>query len=329
MNLKKFFKGKKVLVAGGTGLVGIQVISLLEELGSEIISVSLDDIKLKAKKIKFVKKDLRELNNCINLTKDCDVVINLAGVAGSPQITRKKPKSIFTPNILFAINLLEASVANKVKYYLYTSSYGVYNPFGDMKEKDNIWLENLSPNDLYGGWAKRTAELHVKAVRQEFPKMIIPIVRPSNIFGPYANFDKKNSMVVPSLINKISASPKKVKLFGDGTQVRDFVYSKDVAKMILMILCKKINSTINVGSGVGTSIKTLAEKIKKHSNSTSKLIFEKKTFSGDQKRVLDMTKAKKHKVYIKSNFDESLLETINWYKGNKKIYKKRYNSFHE
>lgn len=308
--MKNFFKNKKVLVAGGTGLVGIQVLKRLSELGAIVTSVSLDKIKLNLKNVRFLKYDLREYSNCDKLTKQKDIVINLAGVAGSPQITRLKPRSIFTPNILFALNLLEASIKNNIKIYLYTSSYGVYNPAGRMSEAQDLWSKNLSPNDLYGGWAKRTAELHIKSIKTENKKMIIPIVRPSNIFGPYANFDKENSMVVPSLINKISASSKFVKLFGDGTQIRDFVYSKDVAEMILNIISKKLDGIFNIGTGKGITIRELANKIKKLSNSKSKLIFQKKTFSGDKKRILDIRKIKENKIFINTNFDIALEETI-------------------
>ncbi len=327
--MKNFFKNKKILVAGGTGLVGIQVIKLLDNFCSKIISVSLDNFKLNNRNIKFIKADLRDINVCRKLTKNIDVVINLAGVAGSPQITRKKPSSIFTPNILFAINLLDAAITNKVKTFLYTSSYGVYNPLSQMKENENIWNEKLSENDLFGGWAKRTAELHVKSALIENPNMIIPIVRPSNIFGPYGNFDKENAMVVPSLIRKISSSPKIVKMYGDGTQVRDFVFSADIAKMMLKIISKQKNGTFNLGSGKGMSIKQLANKIKLYSNSKSKLIFEKQKFAGDKKRVLDISKIKKEKYFYKTDFDKAIKETIEWYKKNKNLYKKRFNSFLE
>lgn len=327
--MNNFFKNKKILVAGGTGLVGVQVLKLLDKLNSKVTSVSLDNFKFKSKNISFIKKDLRNLNNCISLSRDKDIIINLTGVAGSPQITKLKPSSIFTPNILFAINLLEAAVKNKVKSFLYTSSYGVYNPFAEMKEDSNIWMENLSENDLFGGWAKRTAELHVKSIKIQYPWMNISIVRPSNIFGPYANFDTKNSMVVPSLINKISNSPKIVKMFGDGSQVRDFIFSKDVALMILKIISSKSNDIFNLGSGKGTSIKQLANLIKELSNSKSKLIFQKTAYAGDKKRILNINKIKKKKFFVKTDFKIALKETIDWYVNNQNLYKKRYNSFNE
>lgn len=310
-------------------MVGVQVLKLLAQFNSKVTSVSLDNFKLKSKNIKFIKADLRDINVCRRLTKNIDVVINLAGVAGSPQITRKKPSSIFTPNILFAINLLDAAIKNNVKTFLYTSSYGVYNPLSKMKENENIWNEKLSENDVFGGWAKRTAELHVKAALIENSDMIIPIIRPSNIFGPYGNFDKENAMVVPSLIRKISSSPKIVKMYGDGTQVRDFVFSCDVAKMLLKIISKQINGTFNLGSGKGMSIKQLANKIKLYSNSKSELIFEKQKFAGDKKRVLDVSKIKRNKFFYRTDFDIAIKETIDWYKTNKNLYKKRFNSFLE
>ena len=74
-----------------------------------------------------------------------------------------------------------------------------------------------------------------------------------------------------------------VKLFGDGTQIRDFVYSKDVAEMILNIISRKLDGIFNIGTGKGITIRELANKIKKLSNSKSKLIFQKKKYSGDKK----------------------------------------------
>lgn len=327
--MKNFFKNKKILVAGGTGLVGVQVLKKLSDFGAKTTSISLDDIKLNLKKVRFIKADLRDYKSCLKHTKNQDIVINLTGVAGSPHITKEKPNSIYSPNILFALNLLEASVFNKVKIFLYTSSYGIYDPRSQMKETDNIWEKKLSKHDLYGGWAKRTGELHVKAILKENSKIIIPIVRPSNIFGPYANFDYKNAMVVPSLISKISNSDEVVKIFGDGMQVRDFVYSKDVAIMMLRIIYKKKSEIFNIGSGLGVTIKNLATKIKKISKSNCSLIYGKKNKSSDKKRILDVNKIKINKIYERTKLDIALKETIDWYSKNKSLYKKRYNSFLE
>jgi GDP-L-fucose synthase len=326
---KKFYKNKKILVAGGTGLVGSQVLSILKEIDCKIISVSLDKGNIKNKKIRYLKSDLRYLHNCEKITKGIDIVINLAGVAGSPQISKKKPRSIFIPNILFSLNLLEASKRNDVNTYLFASSYGVYNSKEEMKE-ENMWTKPLSPNDIFGGWAKRTGELHVEAMLKEKDKMNIKIVRPSNIYGPFGNFDPKNSMVVHALISKILKSKKKVKLFGDGSEKRDFVFSRDVAASILTLLPKKTDHHVfNIGSGKPYSIKYLAEKILKISNRKVKLNFQKKLYSGDKKRIMNVQRLNANGIKCETSLHEGLLETISWYKKNKKHFKKRYNSFDE
>ena len=317
------------MIAGGTGLVGSQVLKFLKDIKCKIISASLDDNKKNFKNIKFVKSDLRYLNNCEKLTKNIDVVINLAGVAGSPQITKKKPRSIFVPNILFSLNLLEAAKKNNVKHYMFVSSYGVYNSKTEMKE-DEMWHNPLSPNDIFGGWAKRTGELHVEALLKEKKKINIKIVRPSNIYGPFGNFDPKNSMVVHALISKILKSNKKVKLFGSGLEKRDFVYSKDVASAILKIIPKKTKDYIfNIGSGKSYSIKFLANSILKISGKASKLVFQKKQYSGDKKREMNVKRLNSYGIKCETSFLKGLEETIEWYKKNKNHFKKRYNSFNE
>ena len=72
--------------------------------------------------------------------------------------------------------MLEASIKNNVKIYLYTSSYGVYNPSGRTWESQNLWSKNLSPHDFYGGWAKRTAELHEINQDSKNKKRLYPLL---------------------------------------------------------------------------------------------------------------------------------------------------------
>lgn len=326
---KLFYKKKKILVAGGSGLVGTQVISILKDIDCKILSVGLETQSIFNKNIKHIKSDLRYLKNCEKITKGVDIIINLAGVAGSPQISKIKPRSIFVPNILFSINLLEAAKKNNVKNFLYTSSYGVYNSKKTMKE-DEMWNNMLSPNDIFGGWAKRTGELHVEALLKENRNFNIKIVRPSNIYGPFGNFDPKNSMVVHALISKILKSNQNVKLFGSGLERRDFVYSKDVASAILKIITKKTKHYVfNIGTGKSYSIKFLANLILKISGKKTKLIFQKKKYSGDKKREMNVNRLNFYGIKCKTSFDKGLEETIEWYKNNKNHYKKRYNSFNE
>jgi GDP-L-fucose synthase len=325
------FRKKNILITGGTGMVGIQLLFFLSELDCFVHSTSLDNFSPNLKNVKHSKIDLREPKNCNEVTKDMDLVINVTGVAGSPKMALENPASFMSPNILLPLNILNASVKNKVKEYLFTSSYGVYKPSKLMKE-DDVWKTSPSNNDLYAGWAKRISELYLTAVKIEnsnFKKLYT--IRPSNIFGPYANFDFKNSMVIQSLINRIflqNESPLKV--WGNGSAIRDFIYSKDVALSILQLVNKGYDKKpVNIGSGTGCSIKTLVETIVTISKKKISLQWDTSMPSGDQVRILDIKRAKKLGIENFYTLSEGLKETIDWFKNNKNLYKKKYNSFNE
>ena len=199
-----FFYNKRILVAGGTGLVGQPLVEKLLKLKSKVYVASKDNKKLSPKGIKkFYQTDLTKLNNCIKVTKNIDIVFNLLGITGSPLINNLYPARFMMSNLNLALNLLEASRINKVKNYLFTSTYGVYGPDKPMKE-ENVWKSFPSEHDKYAGWAKRIAELQVEAYRKEFKFNGLHVVRPGNIFGPYSNFNPKNSMVVSSLIKRVT-----------------------------------------------------------------------------------------------------------------------------
>ena len=323
------FRGKKILVAGGTGLVGQQLVPKLINFGAKVFVASLDDKSLVNHKIKnFYNLNLMNLDNCIKITKDKEIVFNLLGVTGSPKINIEKPASFMMSNIYCAINLLMAAQISKVKKYLYTSTYGVYAHSTIMKE-DDVWKTFPSENDKFAGWAKRIGELQIEAFKIEYNFESLHIVRPANIYGPYANFDPKNSMVIPSLIRRIIKGENPLIVWGNGTAIRDFIFSADVAEAMIQVMQKKIEKPINIGSGTGISIKKLvntllsSEIIKKK----PKVIFDKTKPTGDKKRILDTSLAKSYGITNKVSLKEGLDKTINWYLNNQSLTHKRFNYF--
>ena len=138
-------------------------------------------------------------------------------------------------------------------------------------------METTSENDKFAGWAKRMGELQVEAYKKQYNWNKIYIVRPANIYGPFSNFDDKNSMVVASLIKKFCNNTGEVKIWGDGSPIRDFIYSKDVARMMIDVVEKEITVPINLGSGDGVSISKLVDVIlnSKHIVNKPKIEYEK------------------------------------------------------
>ena len=326
---KNIFLNKKVLVAGGTGMVGQQLVSLLLDLGAKVYVSSMDHKSLVNKRVeKFYKCNLLHLNNCLKITKNKQIVFNLLGVTGSPKTNIEKPASFMMSNLYCAINLLYASEINKVQRYLYTSTYGVYGPQNIMKE-ENVWNSFPSEHDKYAGWAKRIGELQVEAYQKEFNFKSLHVVRPANIYGPYLNFNPKNSMVVASLIRRIVKNENPLVLWGDGSNIRDFIYSRDVARAMIQVMQKNIQTPINVGSGLGISIKKLVKTILKSKFIKQKpeVFFDNLKPSGDKKRVLDTNLAKKYKIFPEEKLESGIDKTIEWYFKNYKNISKKYNYF--
>lgn len=325
-----FYKNKFVLVTGGTGLIGRPLVEQLVKEGAKVVVVSLDDPNLAPKGVKFIKSDLREFSNCMDVCKSKDIVFHLAGIKGSPLLNQKQPASFFVPTITFNTNMMEAARRRGVSRFLYTSSVGVYAPARVFHE-DDVWKTFPSENDRFAGWAKRMGELQAESYKIEYGWDKISIVRPANVYGPFDNFDPKTAMVIPSLINRAMAGENPLTVWGDGSPIRDFIYSKDVAEGMMLTVEKGINIPINLGSGSGVTIKQIAEVIAKNiPGGPIKIIWDKSKPKGDAKRLMDMTRAKKLLGFKpKYSLEDGIKETIEWYMKNRDALSKRYNVFYE
>ena len=226
--IKSYFKKKKILVTGGTGLIGRPLTSYLKNLGAKVTVVSLDKIKPKSG-IKFIYGNLNDYKFCKKITKKVDYVFHLAGVKGSALVTKTKPSSFYVPLLMMNTNILEACRLNRVKKTLYCSSIGAYQNASIFREKN--FKFNSYPMDFFPGWAKRVAEIQILSYKKQYKLKNFYIVRPSNVYGPGDNFDEKNAMVIPTLIKKITKikEGKTIEIWGDGNEIRDFVFSEDVA----------------------------------------------------------------------------------------------------
>lgn len=326
----KFFQNKKLLVTGGTGLIGRPLVDGLIKTGAKVVVVSLDNPSQAPKGAKFVKADLREFSNCMDVCKGIDIVFHLAGIKGSPVLNQKQPASFFVPTISFNTNMMEAARRQGVSRFLYTSTVGVYAP-AEVFHEDDVWKTFPSENDRFAGWAKRMGELQAESYKIEYGWDKISIVRPANTYGPFDNFDPKTAMVIPSLINRALAGENPLTVWGDGSPIRDFIYSKDAAEGMILAVEKGINVPVNLGSGKGVTIKEIAEVIAKSvPNGPIKIVWDKSKPKGDAKRLMDITRAKRLLGFKpKYSLENGIKETIDWYMKNSDNQDKRYNVFYE
>lgn len=326
----RFYKGKEILVTGGTGLIGRPLVEMLIENGAKVRIASLDDRSRAHPQAQFLRLDLTDINNCQDACRGMDYVFHLAGIKGSPKMTKERPASFFVPTILFNTNMMEAARRSGVKHYLYTSTIGVYAQAKVFYE-DDVWKSFPSENDKFAGWAKRMGELQAEAYRIEYGWDKISIVRPANVYGPYDNFDPENAMVIPSLIARALSGENPLVVWGDGSPVRDFIHARDVASGMMLAVEKGINIPVNLGSGTGVTIKQVAETIARLVPGGSiKIVWDKSKPKGDAKRLMDTKRARKLLGFkLKVSLEEGIRQTIEWYVKNKDDLKKRYNVFYE
>jgi GDP-L-fucose synthase len=317
-----FFSSKSVLITGGTGLIGREVSRILADTGAHVRVVSLDKVSIDDR-IENIYGDLTNFDFCLNQTKNMDFVFHLAGIKGSIEVTKSKPATFFVPLLMFNTNVLEASRRNGVKKLVYTSSIGAYPSAEIFLETDS---QAGAPQDQFPGWAKRMAEMQIDAYRLQYG-IDWAVVRPCNVYGPGDNFDPNNAMVIPSLMMRILQGEKPLKVWGDGSAIRDFAFSRDVAIGTIQALMNGTRGQfVNLGSGTGYSIKELVDTLNEFIDFEYE--FDATKPAGFPRRVMDISRAREWIGYAPStSLRQGLEETWNWFLNNKKEYLQKLNYF--
>jgi GDP-L-fucose synthase len=320
------YAGKQVLVTGGTGMIGIPLVEMLIERGAAVRIVSLDAPERAHPRAEFIRANLLDINTCLRACEGMDYVFHLAGIKGSPAMTSRKPASFFVPTILFNTNMMEAARKTGVERYLFTSTIGVYHPAAVFHE-DDVWKTFPSENDRFAGWAKRMGELQAEAYRIEHGWETVAIVRPANVYGPFDNFDPANAMVIPSLIRRVMDGENPLRVWGDGSAVRDFIHARDVAAGMLLVMEKMPPHPVNLGSGEGVSIRQLVEIILDCVPHAPAVEWDTTQPSGDASRLMDMTRACALGFEPAIGLAAGIREVVEWFQNHRGLAEARHNVF--
>jgi len=324
--MTSIYQGKSILVTGGTGLIGRPLVESLVDMGAKVRIASLDDPSRAHPLAEFIRADLTSFRSCLDVCDEMDYVFHLAGIKGSPAMTAQKPASFFVPTISFNTNMMEAARQCSVKKYLFTSTIGVYAP-AEIFYEDDVWKTFPSENDKFAGWAKRMGELQAEAYKIEYNWRDIQIVRPANVYGPYDNFDPENAMVIPALVKRALDGENPLVVWGDGSPIRDFIHAHDVARGMMLVMEKGSGHPVNLGSGVGVSIKEIVEIIVSNMKEKPQVIWDSTKPSGDRKRLMDTSRSRELGFVPEVSLEEGIKEVMQWYLKNKATVDQRYNVF--
>ncbi len=294
-------------------MVAYQLIRLLRDRNCNL---TLTDLHEKSKFFsdeKYISGDLRSRSFTQSVCKNQDIVFSLVGLKASPEECLKKPASHSVTMNQFNSNIIESAFKNDVEWFLYTSSVGVYYP-AEVFVEDDVWKTTPSNNDWYGGWAKRMGELNVEASMIEYNRSNCSIVRPANIYGKWDVFSDK-ATVIGSLISKAYHNNNDIlEVWGDGSPIRDFIYSKDVARGMLHMVENEVTEPVNLGSGKEVRISDIAEIIANYFE--QEIDYDTTKPMGDMKRLMSTKRAESYGFKPQVSLKEGIIRTIKWYEEN-------------
>ncbi|MEM2918877.1 MAG: GDP-mannose 4,6-dehydratase [Candidatus Altiarchaeota archaeon] len=249
----------KILVTGGAGFIGSQIVDKLVELGNYVViidNLSTGKKENLNKKAKFYKADIcSEKIFEIFKKENFDVVIHQAAQT-SVICSEKNPEFDAKVNVLGTINLLECCRKFSVEKFLYASSAAIY---GNPKYFPIDEAHPKEPISVYG-MNKYVAELYLKFYNSIYGIRYISL-RYSNVYGPRQNYENESG-VVTIFLNKL-INGEKPTIYGNGSQTRDFIYIDDVVNANILAIGKKISGEFNISTNKETSIIALYKKIQK------------------------------------------------------------------
>ena len=303
-------KNKKVIVTGGAGFLGKFVVRKLDERGCKNIFIPVIE-----------EYDLRDVNVIKRMyaSAKADIVIHLAATVGGIGANLGKPGSYFYDNLIMGIQLIEQARVNDIEKFVVIGTICAYPKITPVPfREENLW--NGYPDEITGpyGLAKKMLLVQSQAYRQQYGFNSIFLL-PVNLYGPGDNFDPKLSHVVPALIRKFYEAKindsDEVIVWGTGKATREFIYAEDCAEGIVKAAQSYDKSEpVNIGTGIETPIKDLAEKIKDLIGYKGRIVWDASKPDGQPRRCLDVSRALKEFGFkAKTNFDVGLRSTVEWY----------------
>jgi len=309
-----YWSGKRVCVTGGGGFLGSYVVEELQRRGAREVFVP-----------RSAEYDLRERENIIRCLADArpDLVIHVAAVVGGIGANRDNPGEFFYDNLRMGIELIEQSRRFGVKKFVAIGTICAYPKFTPVPfREEDLW--NGYPEEVTApyGLAKKMMLVQLQAYRQQYDFRGIYLM-PVNLYGPRDNFDLETGHVVPAMIRKMvearDCGANEVVLWGDGSPTREFLYVEDCARGIVAATEKyKGGEPVNLGSGVETPLRELAQLIAHHVRYENKIVWDTTKPNGQPRRCLDVSRARELFGWqAEVDLDRGIACTVEWWESHR------------
>ena len=294
----------KTLITGGAGFIGLHLAEKLSMEGYEV--VILDNKKPKWKipnRIKFIKGDVRDIELVKRVCKDVDYIFHKAAIISVVE-SIKRWKDVIDVNLIGTVNILESALKNDVEKVIFASSSAVYGDTQPLPQKEILPPNPKSPY----GISKLSGEYFMKMFYEEYGLKTTSL-RYFNVYGP-----RQDHAVIPVFIKR-ALSNQPLIIYGDGSQMRDFIFVEDVIRANELVMERGDGEVYNVGSGKAISIEDLAKKIIKLTQSKSRIVHVERREGDIRYSCADISKIKKLGFEPKVDLEKGLSITIEWFKN--------------
>src|SRR5271166_6389565 len=313
--MKSFWSGKRITVTGGAGFLGRHVVKRLESFGASVFVSRQRDYNLVS---------LDACMRCL-LEHPCELLIHAAAYYGGIGINVAEPAKLYYTNLVMGANLMEAARLAKVGKFVAIGTACSYPGYleGALKEAD-LWAGPLHESVVNYGLTKKLMAIQGMAYKKQFGFDSIHVIL-TNLYGPGDSYNPDRSHVVAALVRKwveadLAAAPS-IEVWGTGKPIREFIYVEDCADAIILASEKyhDVNVPLNIGTGLGTSIRELVETINDVTAFKGKIVWNADKPDGALKKVLDVTRMKRELDgwAPPTSLRGGLAKTIAWYRANK------------
>jgi GDP-L-fucose synthase len=307
----------KIFVAGHNGMVGSAIVRQLEKSGyNDIIIKSSKELDLRNQALvdDFFKREQPH------------VVIDAAARVGGILANSTYPYQFLMENMQIQNNLIDAAVKNDVKKFIFLGSSCIYPKFSPQPIKEDFLLSGMleETNEWYA-IAKISGVKACEAIRNQYKKDFVSLM-PTNLYGPFDNFDLNTSHVLPALIRKFheaKTTNSPVILWGSGTPMREFLFVEDLAKAVVFILENDTKENLyNVGFGQDLTIKELSLIVQEIVGHLGEIVWDSTKPDGTPKKLMDSSKIMNLGWKPEVNLRQGIEFTYEWFLSNIDKYKK-------
>lgn len=271
-----------------------------------------------------------------------EVVIDAAARVGGILANNNYPYQFLMENMQIQNNLIDSSLNIDVQKFIFLGSSCIYPKLAPQPLREEYLLTGpLEPTNEWYAIAKITGVKACEAIRKQFGKDYISLM-PTNLYGPFDNFDLNTSHVLPAMIRKFHEAKQvavgswqlanggdqqrrehlPVTLWGSGTPMREFLFVEDLADAVVFALENQFQDNLyNVGTGIDLTIKELAELIQKTVGHTGEIIWDSSKPDGTPRKLMDVSKMTDVGWKAKVGLEDGIMRTYEWFLDNQETFK--------